>query len=72
MSRDDLSRELVITVGPSKPASFGVALKRLAAFNPTPVSAWFLGHGPSQRFVRVYRLSEVPPPSLIEIGRAHV
>jgi len=65
MSRDDLSRELVLTVGPAKPSSFGAALKRLAAYQPTPVSEWFLGQGPSKRFVRVYRLSDVPPQSLI-------
>jgi len=65
ISRDDLSRELVVTVGPSMPMRLRLVATRLAAYNPTPVSEWFVGQGPSQRFCRVYRLSEFPPPALI-------
>jgi len=65
MSRDDLSRELVITLGPGKPAGFGMALKRLSTYRPIPVCEWFFGHGPERRFVRVLRLSEVPPEAVI-------
>jgi subtilisin family serine protease len=65
ISRDDLARELIITAGDGKPGTFAVVLKRLASYGAEQVTEWTLGQPPSRRLVRVYRLSDVPPPDVI-------
>jgi subtilisin family serine protease len=72
ISRDDLARELIVTVDDGTPDTFDVVVKRLAAYRPKVVAAWALGEAPAQRLVRVYRLSEAPPPETIAALNAGV